>query len=82
MNPEVDVYLSNAKKWQPEFEKLRMIILDCGLTEELKWGVPCYTFQKSNIALIHVDFEDLGCINRYPENSYNLKMKFCYKHSL
>jgi uncharacterized protein YdeI (YjbR/CyaY-like superfamily) len=54
MNPKVDVYLSKAKKWQEELEKLRMIILDCQLTEELKWGVPCYTFQKSNIVLIHV----------------------------
>jgi len=52
-NPKVDVYLSKAKKWQKEFRQLRMIILDCGLTEELKWGVPCYTFQKSNIVLIH-----------------------------
>ena len=54
MNPKVDKYLSKAKKWQKELEKLRMIILDCQLTEELKWGVPCYTFQKSNIVLIHV----------------------------
>ena len=53
MNPKVDVYLSKAKKWQEEFEKLRMIVLDCQLTEELKWGDPCYTFQKSNIVLIH-----------------------------
>src|SRR5208337_3928961 len=53
MNPNVDAYLSKAKKWQEEFEKLRMIILDCQLTEELKWGVPCYTFQKKNIVLIH-----------------------------
>jgi uncharacterized protein YdeI (YjbR/CyaY-like superfamily) len=53
MNPKVDAYLSKAKKWQEEFEKLRMIILDCQLTEELKWGVPCYTFQKSNIVLIN-----------------------------
>jgi len=52
MNPEVDVFLSKAKKWQEEFEKLRMIILDCQLTEELKWGKPCYTFQKSNIAIV------------------------------
>ena len=52
MNTKVDIYLSKAKKWQEELEKLRMIILDCGLTEELKWGVPCYTFQKSNIVLI------------------------------
>jgi uncharacterized protein YdeI (YjbR/CyaY-like superfamily) len=53
MNPRVDFYFSKAKKWQEEFEKLRMIILDCGLTEELKWGVPCYTFEKRNIVLIH-----------------------------
>jgi len=54
MNPAVDFYFNKAKKWQEEIEKLRMIILDSGLTEELKWGVPCYTFQKSNIVLIHV----------------------------
>jgi uncharacterized protein YdeI (YjbR/CyaY-like superfamily) len=53
MNPKVDFYFNKAKKWQEEFEKLRMIILDCGLTEELKWGVPCYTFEKRNIILIH-----------------------------
>ncbi len=53
MNPKVDFYFSKAKKWQEEFEKLRRIILDCPLTEELKWGCPCYTFQKSNIVLIH-----------------------------
>ena len=53
MNPKVDFYFNKAKKWQEEFEKLRMIILDCGLTEELKWGVPCYTFEKRNIVLIH-----------------------------
>jgi uncharacterized protein YdeI (YjbR/CyaY-like superfamily) len=54
MNPKVDFYFSKAQQWQQELEQLRMIILDCGLTEELKWGVPCYTFQKSNIVLIHV----------------------------
>ncbi len=53
INPKVDFFFSKAKKWQEEFEKLRMIILDCGLTEELKWGVPCYTFEKRNIVLIH-----------------------------
>src|SRR2546421_6844526 len=53
MNPKVDAYLSKAKKWQEELKKLRMIILDSGLTEELKWGVPCYTFEKRNIVLIH-----------------------------
>jgi Uncharacterized protein conserved in bacteria len=53
MNPRVDEYLSKAQKWQKEFEKLRMMILDCQLTEELKWGKPCYSFQGSNIVLIH-----------------------------
>jgi len=52
-DPKVDGYLRRAKKWQEEFEKLRTIILDCGLTEELKWGHPCYTFEKKNIVLIH-----------------------------
>jgi uncharacterized protein YdeI (YjbR/CyaY-like superfamily) len=54
MNPKVDFYFNKAKKWQEEIKKLRMIVLDCQLIEELKWGVPCYTFQKSNIVLIHV----------------------------
>ena len=54
INPKVDFYFSKAKKWQEELEKLRTVILDCGLAEELKWGVPCYTFQKNNLVLIHV----------------------------
>ena len=54
MNPKVDFYFNKAKKWQEEIEKLRTIVLDCGLTEELKWGVPSYAFQKGNIVLIHV----------------------------
>lgn len=52
MNPRVDEYLRKAKKWQAETKKLRRISLDCGLTEELKWGKPCYTFQESNIVII------------------------------
>jgi len=52
-NPEVDFFFDKAAKWQKEFEKLRTIILDCGLTEELKWGQACYTFQGNNIVLIH-----------------------------
>jgi uncharacterized protein YdeI (YjbR/CyaY-like superfamily) len=52
-NPKVDWYFNRAEKWREEFEKLRNVVLDCGLTEELKWGVPCYTFQKRNIVLIH-----------------------------
>ena len=53
MNPKVDFFFSKAKQWQEEYKKLRMIILDCGLTEEYKWMHPCYTFQESNIVLIH-----------------------------
>jgi uncharacterized protein YdeI (YjbR/CyaY-like superfamily) len=53
MNSKVDFYFDKAK-WHKELEQLRTIILDCGLTEELKWGVPCYTFQKKNIVLIRV----------------------------
>jgi uncharacterized protein YdeI (YjbR/CyaY-like superfamily) len=53
MNPKVDFYFTKAKKWQQELELLRKIVLDCGLSEELKWGVPCYMFQNSNIVLIH-----------------------------
>jgi uncharacterized protein YdeI (YjbR/CyaY-like superfamily) len=54
VNPKVDFYFNKAKKWQEELKQLRRITLDCGLTEELKWGVPCYTFQNSNVVLIHV----------------------------
>ena len=52
-NPEVDWFFDKETKWQKEFEKLRAIILDCGLIEELKWGQPCYTFQNTNIVLMH-----------------------------
>jgi uncharacterized protein YdeI (YjbR/CyaY-like superfamily) len=54
MNPKVDFYFNKAKNWQEELELLRKIVLSCGLTEELKWGVPCYTLQKTNIVLLHV----------------------------
>ncbi|MES2140045.1 MAG: YdeI/OmpD-associated family protein [Bacteroidota bacterium] len=53
MNPKVDFFFNKATKWQEEYSELRMLVLDCGLTEELKWGCPCYTSQKSNIVLIH-----------------------------
>ncbi|ADO57699.1 YdeI/OmpD-associated family protein [Paenibacillus polymyxa] len=52
INPKVDAYLDKVKKWKAEMEKLRAIMLDCQLTEELKWGKPCYMFQNSNIAII------------------------------
>ena len=54
MNPKVDFYFNNGNRWQDEIRKLRSIIIDCGLNEELKWGCPCYTSQKRNIVLIHV----------------------------
>src|SRR5947207_6118701 len=53
MNPKVDWFFKKATEWQEEFEKLRTIVLDCALTEELKWGCPCYTFEKRNIVLMH-----------------------------
>lgn len=53
MNPKVDWFFEKSIQWQEEYEKLRVICLDCGLTEELKWGCPCYTFKKSNVVLIH-----------------------------
>lgn len=53
MNPKVDWYFDKEEKWQEEVKKLRTIVLDCHLTEELKWGCPCYTFEGNNIVLIH-----------------------------
>lgn len=53
MNPQVDAFLSRSKKWQAEFRALRALILECGLTEELKWGQPCYTLDGKNVVLIH-----------------------------
>jgi uncharacterized protein YdeI (YjbR/CyaY-like superfamily) len=51
-NPKVDGYIRQDRKWRKESERLRVISLGCGLTEELKWGKPCYTFQESNVVLI------------------------------
>lgn len=56
MNPKVDFYFDKASQWQEAVTQLRRIVLDCGLTEELKWGCPCYVWQNSNIVLIH-DFK-------------------------
>jgi uncharacterized protein YdeI (YjbR/CyaY-like superfamily) len=53
MNPKVDNYFAKAEIWQKEMARLRMIVLDCGLTEELKWSVPCYTYQNANVAIIN-----------------------------
>jgi uncharacterized protein YdeI (YjbR/CyaY-like superfamily) len=53
MNSKVDWFFNKTTKWQDAYSALRMIVLDCGLTEELKWGCPCYTREKSNIVLIH-----------------------------
>lgn len=53
MNPEVDWFFNKQTKWQEAYGQLRTLVLDCGLTEELKWGCPCYTFQGNNVVLIH-----------------------------
>jgi uncharacterized protein YdeI (YjbR/CyaY-like superfamily) len=60
MNPKVDDYLRNTTKFQKELELLRLIVLDCGIIEELKWGTPCYMFQKNNMILLGA-FKD-SCI--------------------
>ena len=52
-NPKVDAFIASAKKWQEEFKKLRSILLDSELTEEFKWGGPCYTFQGKNVVIIN-----------------------------
>jgi uncharacterized protein YdeI (YjbR/CyaY-like superfamily) len=57
MNPKVDWYFEKPKKWQKELQAMRSIALECNLTEDLKWGCPCYTFEKKNIVLIH-DFKE------------------------
>ena len=54
MNPKVDGYIRKNKRWLAELEKLRTIVLDCGLTEDVKWKSPCYMFEDRNIVLIHV----------------------------
>jgi uncharacterized protein YdeI (YjbR/CyaY-like superfamily) len=53
-NPQVDFYFNKAKNWQEALAQLRTLVLDCGLTEELKWGVPCYTYRTGNVLLLHV----------------------------
>ena len=57
MNPAVAFYFNKAQRWLEEVQRLRALVLRAGLTEELKWGVPCYTFQGKNVVLIHV-FKD------------------------
>ena len=52
-NPKVDAFIANAKRWQEELKRMRIILLDSELTEELKWGGPCYTFQGKNVAIIN-----------------------------
>ncbi|MCV2483863.1 DUF1801 domain-containing protein [Flavobacterium sp. SH_e] len=52
-NSKVDFYFEKVEKWKSELEQMRAIVLDCHLSEELKWGSPCYTFEKTNIVLIH-----------------------------
>lgn len=53
MNPKVDFFFEKTGAWQAEFKQLRTLVLNCGLTEELKWGQPCYCLDKANIVLIH-----------------------------
>lgn len=70
LNPRIEDFLSKAPKWQNELAKLRTIVLDCGLTEELKWRQPCYTFQNSNIVIIS-GFKDYCAINFFKGSLLN-----------
>src|SRR5262245_33874382 len=51
-NPKVEQFVNRAKTWQGEMQKLRSILVDCGLDEDLKWGKPCFTFEGKNVAII------------------------------
>ena len=51
-NPKVDAFVSRTKVWQGEIQKLRSILLDCGLDEDIKWGKPCFVFEGKNVAII------------------------------
>ncbi len=53
MNPKVNWFFDKDTRWKESYEKLRIMVLDCGLNEELKWGCPCYTINKKNVVLIH-----------------------------
>lgn len=74
MNPKVDFFFNKTGQWQTEFEKLRTIALKTELTEDLKWGCPCYTYEGKNIFLIH-GFKEYcallffkGALMKDPEN--------------
>ena len=51
-NAKVDAFVDRARAWQAEMKKLRAILLECGLDEELKWGKPCFSFEGKNVAII------------------------------
>lgn len=74
MNPKVDAFLLNTKKWREELIVLRSIVMDSGLGEELKWGAPCYVHEKANVIIIH-GFKDYfalmffkGALMKDPQN--------------
>lgn len=62
MNSKIEAFFDKATQWKKEMEQLRAITLDCGLTEELKWGVPCYTYKNNNVVLIH-GFKEYCALN-------------------
>ena len=72
-NPNVDFYFNNSKKWKKELLKLREILLETNLDEELKWGSPCYTSNNRNIVLIH-EFKDVNISKEsYKKIEYEIK---------
>ena len=70
MNPKVDDFLSKINKWQEEMEFLRNLVLDCHLTEGMKWGVPCYSFQNNNVLIIH-GFKEYVALNFFKGSLLN-----------
>ncbi len=52
MNPKVDAYISRSDKWPDEMTELRPVLLACGLSEEIKWGKPCFSHEGHNIAIL------------------------------
>jgi uncharacterized protein YdeI (YjbR/CyaY-like superfamily) len=61
-NPKIDAFIARQQKWREAIEALRAIVLECGLVEEMKWGVPCYTVDRANIVIIH-GFKEYCALN-------------------
>lgn len=76
METSLDFFFEKASKWQNDYKKLREIALSTSLTEELKWGKPCYTYDGANVFLIHELKEYCAVFSFNPdENQMTLKQR-------